>query len=218
MIDHAEVMVSRLLAQFDGRRVIEAIVRALGEELNECETVLADLQTKRWIDTAEAVQLDGCGVIVDQSRLIDKAIAIPFFGFADQVGATGFNKARFRRRLESHLSSATLGDPEYRKFIKAKVVKNTSKGTTEEVITSFRMIFDASRVIITEMTGGPKIRVGIARKLSETEKTLAQATKLFVKPGGVQIELREHFDPDKTFGFRDQGYQGFGVGRFADQF
>lgn len=217
MTDHTQEMLNRLLAQFDGKPRFEALVRVLGRRLNILEQVFADLQEKRWIDTSEGVQLDGCGVIVDQSRLISKAIALPFFGFQGQPAARGFGKARFRRRLESHLTTAKLADPEYRKMIKAKVAKNISLGTSEEVISSFATIFNAPKIVLTELENA-KIRVGIARELTEGEKVFAQAVNLFVKPGGVGIDIKTHFDPDSTFGFKDQGLQGFGVGKFANTF
>ena len=217
MTDHAQVMVDKLLAQFGSSPNLEALVRVLGGRLNVLEQVIFDLQEKRWIDTAEAVQLDGCGAIVAQPRLVSKAISLPFFGFIDQPAARGFGKARFRKRLESHLSTATLADPEYRKMIKAKVAKNISWGTTEETIASYQHIFDAPKVVITEM-GNAKMRVGIARELTEGERIFAQALDLFVRPGGVGVDLRTHSDSSSTFGFRDQGLRGFGVGRFAESF
>lgn len=217
MSDHAQEMIDRLLAQFSSSPKLEALVRVLGERLNAVEAALNDLQEMRWIDTAEQVQLDGCGTIVDQSRLVGQAIALPFFGFSDQAAARGFGKAHFRGRLESHLSTATLADPEYRKTIKAKVSKNISWGTTEETIASYQQIFDAPKVVITEM-GNAKIRVGVARELTEGERILAKALDLFVRPGGVGIDLRTHFDASGTFGFRDQGLHGFGLGKFAESF
>ena len=217
MTNHAQEMVDRLLAQFGNSPNFESLVRVLGKRYNVIEQVISDLQEKRWIDTAETVQLDGCGVIVGQARLVEQAIALPFFGFADQAAARGFGKARFRERLESHLSTATLADPEYRKIIKAKVSKNISWGTTEETIASYQQIFDANKVVITEM-GNAKIRVGVARELTEGERILSQALNLFVRPGGVGINLRTHFDINNTFGFRDQGLQGFDSGKFAESF
>ncbi|WP_027936768.1 DUF2612 domain-containing protein [Anaeroarcus burkinensis] len=217
MTDHAQLMVDKLLAQFGSSPKLESLVRVLGNRLNVLEKTIAALQEKRWIDTAEAVQLDGCGAIVAQSRLVSKAIALPFFGFIDQPAARGFGKARFRGRLESHLSTATLADPEYRKMIKAKVAKNISWGTTEETIASYQHIFDAPKVVITEM-GNAKLRVGIARELTEGERIFAQALDLFVCPGGVGVDLRTSFDSRRTFGFRDQGLQGFDVGKFAESF
>lgn len=217
LIDHAEIMLSHMFAQFENKPLFEGVMRVLGNRLNTLHHVFDDLQNKRWIDTSEGVQLDGCGVIVDQPRLISKAIALPFFGFQDQPSARGFGIARFRRKNESHLSSAKLADPEYQKMIKAKIAKNVSDGTTEEVIQSYQNIFAAPKVIITELENA-KIRVGIARELTEAEIAFAHAANLFVKPGGIGIQLKAHFNPENTFGFRDQGLKGFGVGRFTKTF
>lgn len=216
-MDHGQEMLDRLLAQFEGKPRMEGLVRVLGNRLNKCEAVLIDMQEKRSIDTALGVQLDGCGVIVDQARLIDKAIALPFFGFRGQPNGRGFGKARFRQQGESARSSATLGDAEFRKIIKAKIAKNVSWGNAEEVISSFQAIFKAPRVIVSE-TGSATIRVGICRELNEAERILAQAMNLFVKPGGIGIQVKAHFNPASTFGFQEQGLQGFGAGKFAKNF
>lgn len=217
MSDATQLMVDRLLTQFSGKNKLENLVRAMGRRIDVIEQALADLQDKRWIDTAEGAQLDGCGAIVDQSRMISEAIALPFFGFRSQPAARGFGRARFRGRLESHLSTATLADPEYRKLIKAKVAKNISWGTTEETIASYQQIFDAPKVVLTELDNA-KIRIGIARELSEGERVLAKALNLFVKPGGVGVDLKVHYNPLKTFGFKNQGLAGFGKGSFAKTF
>lgn len=217
MTDHAQVMADKLLAQFGNSPNLEALVRVLGGRLNVLERVIADLQEKRWIETAEGVQLDGCGEIVAQPRSISSAIAIPFFGFRGQPAIRGFGKARFRRRYEPYLSSTKLQDPEYRKLIKAKVAKNISWGTTEETIASYQQIFNAPQVILTEV-GNAKIRIGIARELTEGERIFAQALNLFVRPGGVGSEVRSYFTTSETFGFRDQGFQGFDAGKFAETF
>lgn len=217
MTDHAQIMTDKTLAQFCGRPNLEALVRVLGGRLNVIEQVISDLQEKRWIETAETVQLDGCGAIVDQSRLISKAIGVPFFGFRSQTMARGFGRARFRGRYESHLSTAKLGDPAYRKVIKSKVAKNISFGTTEETIASYINIFNADRVIISE-TGNATMTVDIARKLTEKDLVLIQALDLFVKPGGVGVSLRSYYELGSTFGFRNQGLKGFGSGVFAKRF
>lgn len=217
MTDHAQEMLDRLLAQFDGKPRFEALIRVLGRRLNKLEQVFSALQEKRWIDTSEGAQLDGCGVIVDQSRFVRAAIAIPFFGFIHQPSTRGFSKARFLRRNEPYVSSAKLADPEYGTLIKAKIAKNTSLGTSEEVISSFQNIFNAPKVILTE-TGNAKVRIGIARNLLEGEILFAQAINLFVKPAGIGIALKSHFEHGKTFGFKSQGLQGFGVGKLAKTF
>lgn len=217
MTDHAQAMLDRMLSQFDGKENLTKLVTIMGNRFNVLEQVFADLRDSRWIETAEGTQLDGCGEIVAQDRLISYAIALPFFGFESQSSGRGFGKARMRHSGETYLSSAKLGDAEYRKMLKAKVFKNTSTGTAEEVITSIANIFGAAKIVITEI-GGAKIRIGVGRDLTEAEITFNEAVNLMVKSGGIGIYLKSHFDPENVFGFKSQGYSGFGVGKFANTF
>jgi len=145
--------VALMLSQFDGKENLTKLVTIMGDRFNVLEQVFADLRDSRWIETAEGTQLDGCGEIVAQDRLISYAIALPFFGFESQSSGRGFGKARMRHSGETYLSSAKLGDVEYRKMLKAKVFKNTSTGTAEEVITSLANIFGAAKIVITEIGG-----------------------------------------------------------------
>ena len=68
MIELKEIALSRLTNQFSESPKIRALVETL---VNQFQTVVNDaeeLKTKRWIDTAEGVQLDGCGAIVGELR------------------------------------------------------------------------------------------------------------------------------------------------------
>ncbi|MBP2638682.1 MAG: hypothetical protein H6Q72_4589 [Firmicutes bacterium] len=217
MTDHAQEMLDRLVSQFADKPYLKALITVLGDRLTALEQVFTDLKENRWLDTSEGEQLDGCGEIVDQDRLIDKAIALPFFGFESQTSGRGFGKARIRKKSESYLSSATLADAEYLKMIKAKIAKNTSQGTTEETIQSFSTVFDDAKIVITEH-GNATMRVGVGRELTEAEQIFAAGVDLFVRPGGVQINIKNYFDPDTVFGFENQGYKGFGVGKFTTIF
>lgn len=216
IIDQKGIMISRLLAQFEGKTRLEGVVGVLGDSLNAFEKIMDDLEFKRWIDAAEGVQLDGLGQIVGQSRIIPSAILIPFFGFENQPSGRGFGVARFRHRFESSTSTSTLGDESYRMLIKAKIFKNTSICTPEQIISACAFVYGADTVILQE-SGNAKIRIGIGKELTEEQKALSNALNLIPKPGGVGIEIKSTFS-GSVFGFRHQGFKGFGEGVFAKVF
>ncbi len=211
-------MTGRLLMQFGNSPLLKGLLDALGAELDELEQVFTDLRDKRWIDTGEGKQLDGCGEIVIQPRRINKAITIAFFGFQGQPGATGFRQGRIRKNREAYLSSADLADPEYRQILWAKVAKNTTDGSTENIIASLRRLYVAR--IIMEEVGNATILVAVGRELTAAEILLANALNLLIKPGGFKIAVKSHFVDGQTFGFanQNQGYLGFGQGRLAKEF
>lgn len=216
MAKRSESMENHLIGQFKGKRVLRAILEALGEEMDELEQVFADLRDKRWIDTGEGAQLDGIGTIVNQPRQIADAIQIAFFGFQGQDNALGFEQGRFRDQWETWLQSVNLSDPEYRKLLWLKVFKNISTGTAEDTIVSTRRIFDAPYVVLSEL-GNAKIFIGIGRVLNKNELAIAKAMDLIVRAGGVGVKGMSMFNYDNYFGFLDQpNAKGFEVGSFAD--
>jgi hypothetical protein len=215
---YGQKMIARLLMQFSHSPNLHGLLDALGVELDLLSQVFSDLQNKRWIDTAEGVQLDGCGIIVDQSRRISKAITIPFFGFAGQIVATGFNQGRIRKDRESYLSSAVLADEEYRKVLWQKIAKNTTDGTVENTIQNLYKLYGA-KIVVTEI-GNAKIMIAIGKTLTDAEIILTNALNLLIRAGGVDVAFKSHFPEGGTFGFseQNQGYLGFGKGALAKDF
>jgi len=114
-----------LISQFQGKTILSAILDALNEEFTEIASVIEDLKFKR-TDTGFGVTSDGIGYIAGQSRIVDNAVSIPFFGFYGQPSALGFNQGRFRDSGETWQFSSKLGDAEYKKLLWAKVFKNVS--------------------------------------------------------------------------------------------
>lgn len=209
-------MKDNLISQFQGKTILSAILDALDEELAEISAVITDLKFKRGIDTGFGVTLDGIGDIVGQSRIINSAIFIPFFGFYGQPSALGFGVGRFRDSGESWQFSSKLGDAEYKKLLWAKVFKNVSQCTTEDTIQVLKYIFNVKKVIV-ENVGNAKIKIGIGRELSASEIALAKAYSLMIRAGGVGIDEIVQFDANAYFGFLGQpNIKGFEKGKFAD--
>lgn len=217
-MSRASSMKEHLISQFSGKKVLNVIIDSLGEEMDEIEQAFSDLQNKRWIDTGEGVQLDGIGEIVCRSRQIDSAVQIPFFGFEGQPNTLTFDQGRFRDEWESWLESVNLSDPEYRMILWQKVAKNTSLGTAEDTISSLKFIFDASKVVLSDI-GNAKISVAIGRKLNANDIAMAKAVDLTIRAGGVGIKEQMYFNTDNYFGFLGQSEsKGFDIGELADLF
>lgn len=226
-IDHTDRMRQHLISQFqwdvidekiyDDKPVLRAILTALGAEMDELNQAINDLKNKRWIDTAEGVQLDGIGEIVDRNRQIDKAIAVQVFGFQGQPNVVGFGQARFRGANESNLESYILDDTEYKLVLALKAMMNNSRATAEDTINSLKYVYNAPIVSLEEI-GNANIIIGIGKNLSDNEKLLANAVDLVVKAGGVGLKYKSYY-PSAYFGFLSQpNARGFGVGSFAHIF
>lgn len=209
-------MKDKLISQFQGKTILGALLESLAEEMSEILQAFDDLANKRWIDTGEGKQLDGIGEIVGRDRLIANAIALPFFGFIDQPAALGFEVGKFRDTGESWQASTILSDYEYRPILWAKVFKNTTDGTTNEVIRSLCAVFKVDTIVVDDV-GNAKINIGIGRKLERSEIVLMRAYSLLIRAGGVGMQWAINYDKDCYFGFLGQkNAKGFDEGKFAD--
>lgn len=226
-IDHTDRMGQHLISQFQwdvinekiygDKPVLRALLTALGAEMDAINQAVNDLKNKRWIDTAEGVQLDGIGEIVDRNRQIDKAIAVQVFGFQGQPNIAGFGEARFRGADESTLATYILDDSEYKLVLALKAMKNNSRATAEDTINSLKYIYNAPAISYEEV-GNANVIVGIGKKLTDNEKLLANAVDLVIRAGGVGLKYKTYY-PAAYFGFLGQpNAQGFGVGSFAHIF
>jgi len=68
MLDYAAIAIPRLTGQFANSPKLKALLAAIVGPLSVLETDADALVADRWIDTAEGIQLDGCGYIVGEAR------------------------------------------------------------------------------------------------------------------------------------------------------
>ncbi len=67
-VDHAELAVAGLAAQFSPLPVMSGVARAIGNRANGVESLYLDLRDKRTLAAAEGDNLDVIGVLVGQQR------------------------------------------------------------------------------------------------------------------------------------------------------
>ena len=214
-MNRIERMRGHLIAQFNDKPIIDALLQAVSEELNVLYSAILAVQEKRWIDTGEGVQLDGIGRIINRSRIVDKAISDTFFGFDGQTSIDTFGKARFRSVGEEYLASAHLNDDMYRRVLWAKVFYDISNGTIPDILQSTRKILNTDSISLTE-TNNAHFYLIIGVNLTESQLLLMKELGLIVKGGGIGMRYIITYDENNYFGFRNQpNANGFGVGEFA---
>lgn len=223
---------SRVATQYTNSPKFLAWLEALLKPGANIRTALLTTGLQADIDTARGHSLDVIGEIVGVSRIIPEAIALEFFGFEGlgasapfgEEGLLGFG-ARFRDESESGFDSSVLGDPEYRTLIKAKILKNHTKSTPEDIINGLVFLFGAEGMIV-EDHGGMEISIVAGRQLTTVEIALLDKLDILPRPAAVKINRRTMFVPDKYFGFEGQPKaQSFGEesdpsigGLFAEEF
>jgi hypothetical protein len=231
-LDRQAQALDRLTSLYSDKPKVIAFIKALTAAHVELELTLQTMAEQTDIDIARGVNLDTIGEIVGISRIIPESIAVQFFGFEGQPGATVFGEegqagigARFREELEPDTATSILADPEYRLLIRAKIAKNHGRGTCEDILAGLNYLFNAELSVVDDL-GGMAIAVGIGRQLTFQEKAIVKDLDILPRPAGVRINYYSNFDYNNYFGFAGQpNAKGFGEegdpsvgGTFAEEF
>jgi hypothetical protein len=117
-----------------------ALVNLLANGLADIAAVVRSIPQAFDLDTAIGAQLDTVGLWVGQSRVITGVLTVGFFGFADNIAAKTFGElgnasvgGPFWNLGEEFSTTTVLGDALYRQFLYAKILRNQSHGTAEEL-------------------------------------------------------------------------------------
>jgi hypothetical protein len=106
-----------------------------------------------------------------------------------------------------------LGDREYRRFIRARILANRCGGTTEEILTIARLVFD-SRVAHTYDTPPASFVIEGFRGSFMSDAAGRKVARLFrtAKPAGVSVGVVEALN---SAGIFDDPEHGFDTSTFA---
>lgn len=170
---------SRVTEAFKEKPVFDKYLQLFSLESAEIQNVALDLYNKRWIDTAEGAQLDILGNIVGQPRELVGADLYDFFGYEGNSQSNSFGTLSDPTVGGFYLTSgqATAGniildDYLYRRFIKAKIIKNKTRATPEDVIKFLTFVFDVENVwIVSQGEGKAFIRI-LSDSFSQTDINL----------------------------------------------
>lgn len=133
-IDYVALSKSRYTDQFDYDPTFNAIVQTLieykmrvqGLYINFADTILD-------IDKSTGKNLDLIGSIVGQERVLVDYYANPFFGFDGNPKAEPFDKGLWYSLFsDSGGDSRILSDEEYRRVIKARIIRNKTNCTRKD--------------------------------------------------------------------------------------
>lgn len=209
-IEESEELIT---TQFQDKEIFKRYLRLLVIGIQETLAVSRDLLQKRDIDSATGAQLDIIGDIVGQPRVLLNTDLYPFFGFQGDLAANSFG-TYYNKQIGGYWYSyggkiggdVSLNDEQYRLIIKARIIKNNSKGTNEDYIRFGNFVFNTT--ISFENDGGGKSTVLVGRRMTLFEKAIMAYVfegtdynfTYHPKPLGVGIGYAE-FDATGTLGF-----------------
>lgn len=165
--------------------------------LGEISDVIASIPAAYDIDNAVGRQLDVIGEWVGRPRVVEDILNVEFFGFEDDGAALPFGElinvtvgGRFYELHESFTSSSTLGDPEYRTILKAKIVRNHYDGTIDGLEAALQYIFGVPCTVVDNATLSLAITIG--RPITAVEKTLLSTFDMLPRAAGVDIQTIQY--------------------------
>lgn len=214
-IDHIALGLSRIVTQYQGQPNFTAFVTSILDGPQNLETAMQDVLSSVDIDVAVGSQLDLLGDIVGMSRTLLDTITSPFFGFDSIPNALPYGDeifgggGLFYEEGAPAVQTFLVGDPLYRKFIRAMVIRNRSTGVLEDFIAVLRAIFPADTILAEDVPGQLQVNYGLNRPTTPAEDVLLSFTGIMPKPAGVavvhvpytQLVIYFGFNPtDATYG------------------
>ena len=201
-IDHVALGLSRVAAQYQNSTDFLAYLTAILTLDNELESVFQQVAQQVDIDLAEGVNLDTIGAIVGISRVLPGGPSNPL-----------------------PPEQSVLSDAQYRLLLRAKIVKNHSRGMNEDLIKGLSYLFNTPYVAIDD-NNDMTVSIGVGKVLGVVEVAMLNLLDILPRPGGVLIQYRVMFDVTNYFGFEGQQFAlGFGEegqpavgGVFAEEF
>lgn len=216
---------SRVTEQFKESPVFHKYLDLLTNPSIELQETFKDLMQKRSIHTATGAVLDLIGEIVGQPRELIDIDILEFFGFqyTPNAGSMGdaFDSsigAVFFSSGQSTKGNIVLSDDMYRLFIRAKIAKNVTRATPEDIMSFCNFIFETSGSTVQD-EGNAAFRLYIGKELGTLEtallryirRTASYESALLPKPIGVRVNYGS-FDYNSFFAFAGvPNAKGFGT-------
>ena len=224
--DYLSIARSRVTEQFktESAPVFDKYLQLLLGGKIELQEVFRQLMQERSIDTAVGAQLDIIGDIVGQPReLIDTALLV-FFAFQGYPNAQSFGDldntalgGPYRGVNDPIAGNTLLTDDQYRLFIKAKIIKNNTNATPNQILEFINFVFGSNHNQLIE-EGDAAYTLLIGKELSDFERVLltyvsyssGYPSRFVPKPIGVRVNYGTFISGD-AFAFQGvPGAKGYG--------
>lgn len=183
--DIEAVSLDRIVSQYDNATRLRSLVSGLAGMVSTLRDAIESVGILRDIATAEGDALDVIGEILGQPREIANIVPINYFSLRDELDvadpSVGFGDetdptagARFRSENEPVDGSALLSDSEFRVLLFAKVLRNRTRATPEDIISSIRAVLPDSPAVHISF-GSATVTAEVQRSLSATEQLMLDA-------------------------------------------
>ena len=190
-------------------------------KLEQIYSLALSLEQAFDLDQAVGKQLDILGKIVGISRSVPFAVPKNYFGFSDNSTTAwpmgnkfieNFVSYPLKNKFEIPYSSGMLNDYNYRFFIKAKIIKNNSKGTMIDINNlsiqnAIDYLFNNTGYIVDNKNMSFNLYINQNFDLDMIQ--YIDQLGLIPRPQGVEMNVLIRYVEAETFGFNVNN-QGFG--------
>lgn len=165
-------------------------------DLLHANSVLA--LTTRSLDVATKYNLDILGILVGQPRGVEVSVAGVFFGFDGAIGAGTFGTegdsavgAVFASKSDVQYNKVPWSDTTYRKFIRARILKNNRAITINTIIEVIWAVMDGKPDVVVTNTTPTNFNIYFPEVLTNEDKLLLTTNGLIPRPVGVAYTLQD---------------------------
>ncbi|AZF88451.1 hypothetical protein TAC_0063 [Acinetobacter phage TAC1] len=143
-IDYASLAKSRYTSQFEKDKVYDAIIQTIIEyKLKTQDLYINFAETILDIDKSTGKNLDLIGNIVGQPRILVDFSIEKYFGFLGNPRAEPYDKGLWYDMYSTKgADSRVLNDEEYRRIIKARIIRNKTNCNREDFIKILNLILN----------------------------------------------------------------------------
>lgn len=216
VVDHLKSVRGRVTYAWEDRVVYDSLLQIALGEVDTLEEVFRSLKQDRTIDRARGRQLDLIGELVEQPREIVDADMLEYFSYHGVELGQPFGDLQdsgvggiYWDMNNPLYGDVVLTDEEYRLFIKAKIFKDNSRATPEDIVAFMKFVFDADYTFIYENSYA-HFDLMVFGQLTSFQRTLlgywSQRSKyeswFIPKPIGVDVTIGAAPSTDTPFAFR----------------
>lgn len=219
--DLGAIALGRVATQYRESEKLRATISAFVAECTEAQRA-AFSSLEGWnLDDATGAALDVIGNIVGHPRPLVDATIYGYFGYATYPGAESYGDAtapevggRYLSVYSSDTGRVPMEDEDYRAHIRAKILKNGTSATPEDVLEVIRAVFpDVSPVSIAEQSLA-SAQITLGRLLSTVEKGVLTGEELIPIPIAVSVTYADSLGA-LAFGYAGSVGSGYGTGQYA---
>lgn len=180
-----------LITQYQDAPNLKAYIKAFTKPIESIVYACCDSVSSRSIDKATGYSLDKIGKVVGEKRVMVGAAALPYFGFNENASALGLSEGIFFSYGGPTTGDLVLGDPQFRRLIRARILKNISGGRVEDMIKYCDLLTGKEYDLEIDTSKVSSAHLRFHATLPVEDKLLLSLRVAHIAPVGVEVTMED---------------------------